>query len=270
MLTFVFSPLFLNPTYNNINGLCLDLGQNAEKIKKIGPAQKGLFMTILSPVVSGIPLFSGLADHYLAKIESLALTKTFARGEMIFSEGDEGDGFYVVVEGQVKIFKSSAEGKEKILHIFGPGEPFGEVPVFTGRAFPATAVALAKSKLLFFPKSAFLDLIAKNPSLALAMLGVLSMRLREFTDQIENLALKEVPGRLASYLLLASKERGYATSIDLEISKGQLASLLGTIPETLSRIFSKMSSRGLIEVDGKTIRLLDLGGIEELAESGRI
>ena len=227
-------------------------------------------MASSSSVVSGIPMFSGLADHYLKQIEAVAVEKKFARGEMIFSEGDDGDGFYMVAEGQVKIYKSSPEGKEKILHIFGPGEPFGEVPVFTGRAFPATALALAKSTLLFFPKSAFLELIAKNPSLALAMLGVLSMRLREFTVQIENLALKEVPGRLASYLLLASEERERAESIELEISKGQLASLLGTIPETLSRIFSKMTTHGLIEVDGKTIRLLDMDGIEELAESGRI
>ena len=128
----------------------------------------------------------------------------------------------------------------------------------------------AKSCLLFFPKAAFVDLISKNPSLALNMLAVLSMRLRQFTVQVENLSLKEVPGRLAAYLLLLSREQKDRNAVTLNISKGQLASLLGTIPETLSRIFTKMSSRDLIEVDGRNIRLLDPDGLEELAEYGKI
>jgi len=96
------------------------------------------------------------------------------------------------------------------------------------------------------------------------------MRLREFTMQIEHLALKEVPGRIASYILYVSEEQESSNHIELEISKGQLASLLGTIPETLSRIFSKMSSQGLIEVEGRTIWLLDRQGLTDLAESGKI
>ncbi len=221
-------------------------------------------------IVSDIPLFSGLSEKHLKEIENIAVEKNFSRGEVIFSEGDNGNGFYVVVDGQVKIHKVSLDGKEKILHIFGPGEPFGEVPVFTGKAFPANAEALSNSRLVFFPKDAFVALIMKNPSLALSMLGVLSMRLREFTMQIEHLALKEVPGRIASYLLYVSEEQESSNRIELEISKGQLASLLGTIPETLSRIFSKMSSQGLIEVEGRTIWLLDRQGLMDLAGSGKI
>jgi len=221
-------------------------------------------------IVSDIPLFSGLSEKHLKEIENIAVEKNFSRGEVIFSEGDNGNGFYVVVDGQVKIHKVSLDGKEKILHIFGPGEPFGEVPVFTGKAFPANAEALSNSRLVFFPKDAFVALIMKNPSLALSMLGVLSMRLREFTMQIEHLALKEVPGRIASYILYVSEEQESSNHIELEISKGQLASLLGTIPETLSRIFSKMSSQGLIEVEGRTIWLLDRQGLTDLAESGKI
>ena len=222
------------------------------------------------PIIANVPLFSGLSKNHLEEIEHIAVEKKISRNEIIFSEGDEGNGFYVVVSGQVKVFKVSMDGKEKILHLFGAGEPFGEVPVFTGRAFPANAQALSKTRLVFFPKNAFIDLISKNPSLALGMLGVLSMRLREFTMQIEHLALKEVPARIASYLIYTSKEQESANSVELEISKGQLASLLGTIPETLSRIFSKMSSQGLIEVEGRTIWLLDRPSLKDLAESGKI
>jgi CRP/FNR family transcriptional regulator len=102
------------------------------------------------------------------------------------------------------------------------------------------------------------------------MLAVLSIRLRHFTVQVENLSLKEVPGRLASYLIVLMNEQNNQTHIRLPISKGQLASLLGTIPETLSRIFAKMSDQGLIEVEGREIRLLDLDGLEDVSMMGRV
>lgn len=220
-------------------------------------------------LISSIPLFSGLSEHQLKEIKQIAVDKHYKKGEFIFYEGDDGNGFYVVVEGTIKIFKVSSEGKEQILHIFGPGEPFGEVPVFSGQSFPANSEAIAKSHLLFFPRSAIVDLITANPSLALNMLAVLSMRLRQFTVQIENLSLKEVPARLAAYLIYLAEEQGTEDSVSLNISKGQLASLLGTIPETLSRIFSRMNSQNLIEVKDRTIRLLDLNRLEELAQHGK-
>lgn len=208
-------------------------------------------------------LFQGLPERELAEIEKIVMEKQFGRGETIFFEGDEGNGFYIVIEGRVKIYKMSLQGKEHILHIFGEGEPFGEVPVFHGQPFPATAEALVATRVLFLPRKAFVQIVTQSPSIALNMLAMLSMRLRRFASQIESLSLKEVPARLASYLLYLSEEQGGADSVELEISKGQLASLLGTIPETLSRILGKMSEEGLIEVQGRTIRLLDRTGLEE-------
>ena len=102
------------------------------------------------------------------------------------------------------------------------------------------------------------------------MLAVLSKRLREFTVQIENLSLKEVPGRLASHLIYLSHDQHNETSVRLPFSKGELASLLGTIPETLSRILNKMNSLGLIEVNGREITLLDIDGLKDLAQQGKI
>jgi CRP/FNR family transcriptional regulator len=98
----------------------------------------------------------------------------------------------------------------------------------------------------------------------------LSRRLRQFTVQVENLSLKEVPGRLAGYLLFLSQEQKNRQRVELAVSKGQLASLLGTIPETLSRILARMREAGLVEVDGASIALLDFDGLELLAESGRL
>ena len=221
-------------------------------------------------IISQIPIFQNLPEADLNSIRQIAKDKFYNKGQTVFSEGDDGNGFYVVAAGKVKIYKVSLEGKEQILHIYGPGNPFGEVPVFSGEQFPANAQTLLKSHLLFFPRAAFIELIAKNPSLCLNMLAVLSMRLRQFTLQVENLSLKEVPGRLASYLLYLAEEQAGATTVSLPISKGQLASLLGTIPETLSRILAKMSSSALIEVSGGEIALLDPTGLEDLAETGKL
>ncbi len=220
-------------------------------------------------VIAAIPIFNGLPGDQIAAIKQIAIEKQINKGEIIFSEGEEGNGFFVIAEGRVKIFKVSAEGKEQILHIFGPGQPFGEVPVFAGQRFPATAQALEKTRALFLPRAAIVDLIAANPSLALNMLAVMSTKLRQFAVQIENLSLKEMPARLASYLIFLAEEQDADDVITLNISKGQLASILGTIPETLSRIFAKLSGQNLIRVEGKKITLLDRAGLEDLAEYGK-
>lgn len=221
-------------------------------------------------IISRTPMFGSLEPDQLAHVRRIAQVREFSRLETIFMEGDPGEGFFVIVQGKVKIYKVSAEGKEQILHIYGPGHPIGEVPVFSGNRFPANAQAIEKSRLLYFPRRGFVELIAKHPSMALNMLAVLSMRLRQFTVQIENLSLKEVPARIASYLMLLAQEQDNYDAVTLPISKGQLASLLGTIPETLSRIFNKMSGQGLIQVKGSQIDLVDPDALEDLAAGGRL
>jgi CRP/FNR family transcriptional regulator, dissimilatory nitrate respiration regulator len=227
-------------------------------------------MKNIDEILAITPLFKGLSARQLGEIADITISRRYKRGESIFLEGDAAEGFYIVADGQVKIFKTSLEGKEQILHIYGPGSPFGEVPVFSGSRFPANAQALVNSRVLFLSRKSFVEAITRNPSLSMNMLGELSMRLRQFTLQIENLSLKEVPARLASYLIYLSREQESPDRVTLDISKGQLASLLGTIPETLSRIFAKMSAQNLIRVDGKDIHLLDAPGLEDLSTAGRL
>ena len=222
------------------------------------------------PLLAQSTLFGGLPDAQLEEILGVAAEKTAKSGEMIFFDGDPADGFYMVAEGMVKIYKLSPNGKEQILHMFGPGEPFGEVPVFAGGVFPANAEAVKNSTIIFFPREKFVTLINEKPSLALSMLAILSKRLRHFTIQVENLSLKEVPARLAGYFILLSEEQKNTRRVTLNISKGQLAGFLGTIPETLSRMLRKMSDQGLIEVEGRKIRLKDYDGLIDLADMGRI
>lgn len=218
--------------------------------------------------ISTISLFNGLPSDQLESLSMITTEKFCRKGEHIFSENEPAIGLYAVASGRVKIYKLSPDGREQILHIFGPGEVFGEVPVFAGKRFPASADAMDESRVLFFEREALIRLIQKNPSIALNMLAVLSLRLRRFTSLIDDLSLKEVPGRLAKHLLYMKKEHG-SSELDLGITKGQLASLLGTIPETLSRILTKMADQGLIETDGRRIRIIEAEGIEALAEGIR-
>jgi len=234
-------------------------------LKKRGKNEK------TSDILSSIPSFSALSESQLEEIKQIVVNRNFHKGEFIFSQGDESQGFYIVVAGRVKIFQTSSEGKEHIMRFVGPGGSFGQVAVFAGRAFPASAQVITESSLLFLPRNEFVRLITKTPSLALNMLSVLSMRLREFTVHIERLALKEVPGRLAAYLIhLSDEKRVKKDIVSLNITKVQLSSLLGTTPETLSRILAQMVDRGLIKVKKSDIRIQDHTGLEELAVHGKI
>ncbi|MCK5539386.1 MAG: Crp/Fnr family transcriptional regulator [Deltaproteobacteria bacterium] len=213
-------------------------------------------------------LFVGMEEQHLRELSGIAMVVSYKRRATIFSEGDPGSGFYLVKEGKVKIYMISPDGKEQILHIFGPGDPFGEVAVFAGQSFPAHAVALENSRLVFLPRDDFVVLVAANPALGLSLLAVLSQRLRQFTKMIDALSLKEVPGRLAAHLLYLSKKQSTG-DLQLELSKTQLASLLGTIPETLSRMLSKLQREGFVTIEGAKISIVDRVGLVELAEIGK-
>lgn len=219
----------------------------------------------ISEIIARASLFDGLPAGQIEVLAQICLDQKFEKGQTLFSEGNRAKGFYLVVSGKLKIYKLSREGKEQILHIFGPGEIFGEVPVFAGGSYPANAEAIEPGRALFFPRDSFIALIEREPSIALNMLGILSQRLRRFTHLVEDLSLKEVPGRLAAYLIFLGERSENPENLELDITKAQLASLLGTIPETLSRILAKMAQQEIIAVEGRKIRLLDRKTLESLA-----
>ena len=246
----------------------MNLDLKKSQVKRADRFVRRIPVNLLDHIVA-IPLFEGLSRGQHEALARISVSRSYKKGQTIFSEGDEGVGFYAIISGRVKIFKLSPEGKEQILHMMGAGEIFGEVPVFTGQEYPANAEAHINSSLLFFPRNSFIELIRKDPSLSLNMLALLSWRLRRFAALIEDLSLKEVPGRLAAYLLYASKRSSNKDEFDLDISKGQLASILGTIPETLSRILGKMGRQGIIRSEGSRMRILDRATLEDIATKGR-
>ncbi|RWX50005.1 transcriptional regulator, Crp/Fnr family [Candidatus Electrothrix marina] len=207
-------------------------------------------------ILEGSILFQGLSDELLGLLTALAQQKHYQKGEVIFLEGWPVSGFYLVAQGQIKIFKTSPNGKEQIIYVLDQGEPFGLTPLFHNKKFPACATSMISSTVFFFPKEEFLRLTTTHPPLALSMLAGLSQRLCKISIKLGELALKEVPQRLVTHLIYLSEKQGRTDRISLDMPKSQLACLLGTTPENLSRIFATMNRNGEIRVQGNMIEFL--------------
>lgn len=230
------------------------------------------FMTI--EFLKRCPLFAGLKEDDLKRVRAIATFKQVRKKEVLFSEGEEAKGFYVICSGKVKLYKISPEGKEQILHVVSAPDAFAEAALFLEGNYPAFAEALSDCQLLYIPKRDFIQLIEKNPRLSINMIVSLSQYLRRFASLIEELSLKEVSSRIAKYLLdlsiKSSREGKSPKEVELDLSKTQLASKLGTISETLSRTLGKMKAKGIIDVKGNRILILDRESLEELASGLKI
>jgi CRP/FNR family transcriptional regulator len=220
------------------------------------------------------PLFAGLGMEELKRMRAIAIPKQFGKKAILFSDGEEAKGFYVVLSGKVKVFKVSPEGKEQILHVVTAPDAFAEAALFLEGTYPAFAEALSDCQVLFFPKRAFIQLIEKNPQLSINMIVTLSQYLKRFALLIEELSLKEVSSRIARHLLdlslKLSREGKSAQEVELDLSKTQLARKLGTISETLSRTLAKMKAKGIIDVKKNRILILNREALGELASGIRI
>jgi len=173
--------------------------------------EKQSFKNMSMDLLRQCPLFAGLQEKGLQKIKAIALPRQFKRREVLFCDGEEAKGFYVILSGRVKLYKISPEGKEQILHVVSAPDAFAEAALFFEGTYPAFAEALSDSQLLFFPKRNFIELIGKDPQLSINMIVSLSQYLKRFASLIEELSLKEVSSRIAKYLL----------DLSLKLSKGK-------------------------------------------------
>ena len=213
------------------------------------------------------PLFSSLTDGSIGEFISQGRVVPFKAQRQVFSPGRPADQFYVVLSGQVKIYKLSSRGDEQTLHIYGPGDTFGEAAMLMRIDFPAFCRTLADTALLVVSRETMRRAIAKSPDMAMGMLAGLSSKLREFNSLIEQLSLKEVPARLATAILAQANAAG-KNSFKLSQTKRELAARIGTVPETLSRTLAKMRRKGMIKVQGSNISIIDRPSLEDLAYKG--
>lgn len=216
------------------------------------------------------PLFSELSVEELRIIASITKIKLLKKNELVFMEGQEYKGFYIVLKGTVKVFKTSESGKETVLHIVKPLNAFADVPLFEGGCYPVNAQTETETMLMFVPRREFIEVLENNISMCLKMLSGFAKKMRSLTRKIEDLSLKEVINRLAAYLVLevenSTRRNLPEPFVKLTISKGTLAAYLGTITETLSRTFHRLEEENIIRVDAKKIFILDYQRLQELAK----
>jgi CRP-like cAMP-binding protein len=210
--------------------------------------------------LSNLPLFKELGPAELDRIALGTTELQVPRGEVIFNRGDPCTGFHLVVYGQVKLAFVSPQGSEKIVELIGPGYSFGEALMFMGKPYIVMAQALADSMLLHISKRVIFDEIEHDPALARKMLAGLSWRLHSLVSDLEAYSLQSATQRVIGYLLRQDEQTGRgadARVLTLTTPKSAIASRLNVTPEHFSRILHELSEHGLIEVDGRAIRILD-------------
>jgi CRP/FNR family transcriptional regulator len=215
-------------------------------------------------------LFSRLDQPSLVDLGRIARLRRTDPGEVLFAAGDRATGFFVLLEGKVKLYKISTEGKEYILRVVRAGETFAEAAAFSGVGYPVFAEALEPCRLAHFEANEFRHLVQRSPQLALNMIATMAELLHTLTAKIEDLSLREVGARLCRHFLeLAQQEFGTPKDgqpLKLETTKTALAARLGTISETLSRTFRKLQQNGLLRVERNRVILLDCRRLRDVAE----
>ena len=201
-------------------------------------------------IIKNSSIFSSLKDDELTELVGLAVERSLASDEFVFWDGDAPEWFYIVAEGKVKVIKYSSLGKEFIIAFFGPGEMFGEVAVFENKPYPASAQAVAETRVVGIKREHFLAFLANRPQIALRIINVLGGRLREAQSRLRDLAGERVEQRLASVLLMLSAKRG----LTLPFTRQEIADMTGTTTETAIRVISHIKDRKIIRpLRGKVI-----------------
>ncbi|MGM0645139.1 MAG: Crp/Fnr family transcriptional regulator [Thermodesulfobacteriota bacterium] len=215
-----------------------------------------------------VDFFQGLSEEQFAMLAREGRVKRYEPGEIIVSQEEPVRAFYLVLSGQVKIYRSSVEGKEQTLYLFGTGEPFCLCAVFEKQGFPANASALEPSEILVLPGQTFENLVHEAPKLVLHIILVLSRRLKESMRLVENLALKELPQRVATFLVRVAPRETHSETLDmyLPLTHRELAKMLGATPEGLSRVFKRLQNQGLLAVNGRDVRVYDWQTLERLSQ----
>jgi CRP/FNR family transcriptional regulator len=183
--------------------------------------------------------------------------KALDKGEILFMEGQSGRFIYFLLNGKIKLYKTNDEGKEAIVHFVDDNEMFAEIILQLECCYPVTSEALENCVLLEMDAAELFRQIEKHPEVGMKMIAMLARRIKYFVNMIENLTLKDVRGRFLHYLESLSLSKGKET-VSLPVPKGELALLLGTTPETFSRLLKKLAEEKVIAVEGKKITILNL------------
>lgn len=218
-------------------------------------------------IVKKIPFFSLLSEKELELIDQITTEKVFKKGEYIFFEEEKGEKFYVIKNGQVKLTKMIQNGDEQILNIFSDNDIIAEIIAFDKGNYPASAVTMKETTLIVFEQSDFEGLILEHPSIGVKLLQELSGRLRRAQQNVRDLALKDSSAKVAGLLLFLAKKYGEDKKgkiiLDLSLTQKEMANMIGSSRETVSRVLGKLENDGLIKTSRKKITIYEPDKIKD-------
>jgi CRP-like cAMP-binding protein len=217
-------------------------------------------MTIDFSFLKSVPYFSGLSESVIAAVSKYVFEKKAARGDIISFEGEAVDALYFVTAGVVKVFKTSADGKEQILRIIRPGDSFNDVPVLTGGVNLASAAAMSAVVLHGIKKKDMEAVSAEFPQVALNVIKVLSLRVQEMVALVEDLSFRHVSGRVAKILLEYLGDGGKP-----RLTQQEIAAMIGTAREMVGRSFRNLEEEGAIRVERNRIIIADQAALKRIA-----
>lgn len=208
------------------------------------------------------PLFSALDENTAQRLQDTMDPRSLTRGEVVFREGDPGDSLYVIVSGKVKLARTSADGRESLMSVLGPGEMFGELSLFDPGPRLTTAYVVSDADFISLGNDALRGFLADHPEVAMQMLAGLAHRLRRTNEGLSDLVFTDVPGRVAKALLDLSDRFGRRTDLGVlvshELTQEELAQLVGASRETVNKALADFAHRGWITLGAKSVTLLDL------------
>lgn len=220
--------------------------------------------------LKNVPIFSELNDDTLIKLSQLGTLKSFEKDSIILSEQDAGSALFVMVTGKVKVARVSNDDKNKevILTLLNPSDFFGEMALLDGLARSATVTSIEDSQVFIIQRNDFLDLIQQHPEVSIALLQELTQRLRAAGMKIKALSLKDAEGKVATVLLQLADDMGKIKQGVVEIEKlpyqHELANMAGTSRETISRTLHTFAKKGLVELEGATLRITNYEKFKDL------
>jgi CRP/FNR family transcriptional regulator len=224
--------------------------------------------TDLATILERTALLSSLSREEFQWLAARTVRRQFKSGELLFTEGDPCHGLHIIARGKVRIFKTSANGREQVLAVNQAGESVAELPVFDGGRYPASAMAVEDVELAFISRQDFQAYCMEHPEVALKMLAMVGGRLRRLVGIIEELSFTTIRQRLISLLMRLADTEGNPTARGIEIhlpaSHQELASQLGTVRELISRNLMRLQAEGLLDVDARQIVIKDRDGLSAL------
>lgn len=205
-------------------------------------------------ILRKVSFLDGVGEKVLDELAGLMEEEVYLRNEVLFLEGDDPRGLFVVRQGAVKIYKIGDNGREQILEVEGPGRSVAELPLFDGRPYPASAAALEDAVVLCLPASTFRRLLDRHPEIPRSVIASLSGRLRRMVALVEEVSLKGVRERLAAVIL---EMAGEGDCCDLTWTNQEIAARIGTVREIVSRTMARMAHDGAIRMEGRRVIILE-------------